>query len=309
MNPITNIKNQNKLNERELASGTAGHLNKSWHSKYIKSAWIFAGGLPFDVNEGDVIAIFSQYGEIVNVNLVRDRKTGKSKGFAFICYQDQRSTILAVDNFNGTKICGRMIRVDHVEEYKVPKYKEDIDEETRRIWEEGCAPKPMELTVPEVDEEEEQLRKRLNKHGLIPLKDVDPDLKAKIKQDKKAAKQAKKAAKAARAEERRIATEMEKPRDLTRSWKEQKLFGDTTGEHLMPDDQFYGSHSAFNFGKQRKELPPAPTHNIRPDFDKADWRDVEMFRIVREREKREKGEEGGSKPEEEHYLPKRFRRE
>lgn len=40
----------------------------------------------------------------------------------------------------------RTIRVDHVEEYRVPKYHEYIDEETRRIWEEGCAPKPVAVT-------------------------------------------------------------------------------------------------------------------------------------------------------------------
>ena len=45
-----------------------------------------------------------RYGEIVNINLVRDKKTGKSKGFCFIGYEDQRSTILAVDNFNGIKV-------------------------------------------------------------------------------------------------------------------------------------------------------------------------------------------------------------
>jgi len=45
-----------------------------------------------------------RYGEIVNINLVRDKDTGKSKGFAFICYEDQRSTILAVDNLNGAKV-------------------------------------------------------------------------------------------------------------------------------------------------------------------------------------------------------------
>lgn len=42
----------------------------------------------------------------MNLNLVRDKKTGKQKGFCFLCYEDQRSTILAVDNFNGIKVCG-----------------------------------------------------------------------------------------------------------------------------------------------------------------------------------------------------------
>lgn len=55
--------------------------------------------------------VFSvRYGEIVNINLVRDKKTGKSKGFCFLCYDDQRSTILAVDNFNGIKVKPLFIR-------------------------------------------------------------------------------------------------------------------------------------------------------------------------------------------------------
>ena len=37
-----------------------------------------------------------RYGEVVDVNLVRDKTTGKSRGFAFIAYEDQRSTVLAV---------------------------------------------------------------------------------------------------------------------------------------------------------------------------------------------------------------------
>lgn len=45
-----------------------------------------------------------RYGEIVNINLVRDKSTGKSKGFCFLAYEDQRSTILAVDNFNAIKV-------------------------------------------------------------------------------------------------------------------------------------------------------------------------------------------------------------
>lgn len=45
-----------------------------------------------------------RYGEIVNINLIRDHKTGKSRGFGFICFEDQRSTNLSVDNFNGIKV-------------------------------------------------------------------------------------------------------------------------------------------------------------------------------------------------------------
>jgi len=43
----------------------------------------------------------SRYGEVVDINLVRDKGTGKSKGFAFLAYEDQRSTNLAV----GSSLC------------------------------------------------------------------------------------------------------------------------------------------------------------------------------------------------------------
>jgi RNA recognition motif-containing protein len=40
----------------------------------------------------------------VDINLVRDKSSGKFKGYGFLCYEDQRSTILAVDNLNGIKV-------------------------------------------------------------------------------------------------------------------------------------------------------------------------------------------------------------
>ncbi|VDD80587.1 unnamed protein product [Mesocestoides corti] len=119
MNPITQTKNQNAMNERELRLGYTG-TESSWHRQYKDSAWIFVGGLNYDLTEGDVICVFSQYGEIANINLVRDKDTGRSKGFAFVCYENQKSTVLATDNLNGIKLAGRIIRVDHVEKYKVP---------------------------------------------------------------------------------------------------------------------------------------------------------------------------------------------
>lgn len=119
---------------------------------YRDSAWIFIGGLSYDLSEGDIICVFSQYGEVVNINLIRDRKTGSSKGFAFLCYEDQRSTILAVDNLNGIKLLNRIIRVDHVEEYKIPKEHDDITDELKQLYNQGCAPKPIEDELPRIDD-------------------------------------------------------------------------------------------------------------------------------------------------------------
>ncbi|PIA59380.1 hypothetical protein AQUCO_00400333v1 [Aquilegia coerulea] len=124
MNPLTLVKRIKEINSKEAALGISE--DASWHAKYKDSAYVFVGGLPYDLSEGDLLAIFSQYGEIVDVNLVRDKATGKSKGYAFVAYEDQRSTNLAVDNLNGANVVGRTIRVDHVSNYKK---KEEVDEE------------------------------------------------------------------------------------------------------------------------------------------------------------------------------------
>ncbi|CCH41590.1 U11/U12 small nuclear ribonucleoprotein 35 kDa protein [Wickerhamomyces ciferrii] len=63
--------------------------------------------------KGDILIIFSQYGIPVHLKLIRDKETGKSRGFGYLKYEDQRSTILAVDNLNGAKVLGRIIRVNH----------------------------------------------------------------------------------------------------------------------------------------------------------------------------------------------------
>ncbi|KAM3967376.1 RNA binding motif protein X-linked 2 [Aphomia sociella] len=163
MNPMTNVKNVLKLSERELS----GNSKTSWHDQYKDSAWIFIGGLPYDLTEGDIICVFSQYGEIVNINLVRDKATGKSRGFSFICYEDQRSTILAVDNLNGIKILGRTIRVDHCEQYRAPNADmSKTDEVTAAIRTEGCAPTipiKRELSPSVIKKEKETKEKKRKK--------------------------------------------------------------------------------------------------------------------------------------------------
>ncbi|GMI81724.1 hypothetical protein HRI_001841700 [Hibiscus trionum] len=129
MNPLTLVKRLQNINAKEADLGISEEA--SWHAKYKDSAYVFVGGLPYDLTEGDLLAVFAQYGEVVDVNLVRDKGTGKSKGFAFLAYEDQRSTILAVDNINGAQILGRIIRVDHAEKYK-KKEEEDEEEEQKK---------------------------------------------------------------------------------------------------------------------------------------------------------------------------------
>jgi RNA-binding motif protein, X-linked 2 len=134
MNVIQEI---NRINQAELESGIVG-TSASWHDQYKLSAWVYIGNLPTQLTEGDVLAVMSQWGEIEDINLVREEDTGKSRGFCFLKYEDSRSCVLAVDNFNGTKILGRSMRVDHVENYRLPKHlQEKAEHEEKLIEDDG----------------------------------------------------------------------------------------------------------------------------------------------------------------------------
>ncbi|KAN0071677.1 hypothetical protein V8E54_010273 [Elaphomyces granulatus] len=135
---MNSIRQVQALNKRELDNvvyATSLHdkpPEASWHSDYRDTAYIYVGGLPYELSEGDIITIFSQFGEPVHVNLVRDKGTGKSRGFAFLKYEDQRSTDLAVDNLGGATVLGRTLRVDHMR-YKRREGEGDLDNIAARI--------------------------------------------------------------------------------------------------------------------------------------------------------------------------------
>lgn len=123
MNSIRAIQ---QLNKRELEAGI--NPEGSWHTDYRDTAFLYIGGLPFELSEGDVITIFSQFGEPVWIRLARDKETGKSKGFGWLKYEDQRSCDLAVDNLGGATVMDRVLKVDHTR-YK-PKDDEDMGDNT-----------------------------------------------------------------------------------------------------------------------------------------------------------------------------------
>ena len=114
---------------------------------------MYFGGLPYELSEGDVITIFSQFGEPVFLKLARDNETGKSKGFGWLKYENQRSTDLAVDNLGGAEIGGRMISVDHAR-YK-PRDDEDPDE-FKVGWEDMMRREGKAVSEDESSEEEAQ---------------------------------------------------------------------------------------------------------------------------------------------------------
>ncbi|KAH7037519.1 uncharacterized protein B0I36DRAFT_283214 [Microdochium trichocladiopsis] len=188
MNQIRAIQ---KLNQREIELGISPEA--SWHTDYRDTAFVNFGGLPYELTEGDIITIFSQYGEPVFLKLARDKESGKSKGFGWLKYEDQRSCDLAVDNIGGAEIGGRLIRVDHAR-YKA---RDDEDPEECKIgWEDMIRREKMakgediemedeqseaeQVTRRPMIKEEEELQKLIDEH------DEEDPMKAFLIEEKKA---------------------------------------------------------------------------------------------------------------------------
>ncbi|KAJ2895729.1 hypothetical protein MKZ38_006201 [Zalerion maritima] len=171
------------LNKKEIENGISPEA--SWHTDYRDTAFVYFGGLPFDLSEGDVITIFSQFGEPVFLKIVRDKETGKSKGFGWLKYEDQRSTDLAVDNLGGASISGRMIKVDHAR-YKP---REDEDLEGGKIsWEDLLRKEGKDVEEGEEEESEDDrplLPEERELQLLIRDHDDDDPMKAYLVDEKK----------------------------------------------------------------------------------------------------------------------------
>lgn len=163
-----------KLVDRDLA-GLVSESN-SWHSQYRNSAYIYVGNLDPRLTEGDIVTVFSQFGDIVDINLSRDKITGKSMGFCFIAFENQKSTILAIDNMIGYVLLGRPIRIDHVSDYKPPR--RYVGEE--RVEYTATGAEGHGIGVYNVTESQKNLTRRLKTHETITLSaDQEEELWAK----------------------------------------------------------------------------------------------------------------------------------
>lgn len=155
---MQSVRQIQRLNDAELEKCVPP--NASWHTDYRDTAYIHVGGLPFELSEGDVLTIFSQYGNPVHVSLIRDKETGKSRGFGFLKYEDQRSCDLAVDNLSGAGVLGRVLTVDHAR-YKL---------KDGEIEGEGMEEQAPEGAQDDTDIEGEARRKRRRSSGAAERK-------------------------------------------------------------------------------------------------------------------------------------------
>jgi len=73
---------------------------------------IYVGNLSFQTSEQDLEATFSAYGQVERAQLVKDRETGKSRGFGFVEMADDSSADRAIEALNGSQLDGRNLTVN-----------------------------------------------------------------------------------------------------------------------------------------------------------------------------------------------------
>lgn len=73
---------------------------------------IFVGNLDFGATESSLRSLFEPYGTVDRVNVVTDRDTGRSRGFAFVEMSDSAQADQAIAALNGTELEGRALNVN-----------------------------------------------------------------------------------------------------------------------------------------------------------------------------------------------------
>jgi RNA recognition motif-containing protein len=73
---------------------------------------LYVGNLSYDTTEDTLRTLFAEYGQIESVNLITDRYTGRSRGFAFVEMSTEQAAQEAMSGLNGKQVDEREIKVD-----------------------------------------------------------------------------------------------------------------------------------------------------------------------------------------------------
>jgi len=79
---------------------------------------LYVGNLAFGVTEENLKEIFSEFGEIESVHLIKDKFSGQSKGFGFVEMPDNAEADKAIKALNGSMQQGRPIKVNQAKPRK-----------------------------------------------------------------------------------------------------------------------------------------------------------------------------------------------
>ena len=73
---------------------------------------LYVGNLPFDTIETDLETLFASAGAVASVNVIKDRDTGRARGFAFVEMATDADALNAISTLNATPFGGRNLSVN-----------------------------------------------------------------------------------------------------------------------------------------------------------------------------------------------------
>jgi len=76
---------------------------------------LFVGNLPFSAGEGEIENAFAGHGTVVSVVVIRDRETGRSRGFGFVEMKTEEMAEAAAEALDGFEMDGRRLRVNEAQ--------------------------------------------------------------------------------------------------------------------------------------------------------------------------------------------------
>ena len=73
---------------------------------------IYVGNLPYDINDDDLRKRFAVFGQVASASVVKDKYTGKSRGFGFVEMISKFEAQSAIEGLNGKELNGNTINVN-----------------------------------------------------------------------------------------------------------------------------------------------------------------------------------------------------
>ncbi len=107
---------------------------------------LFVGNVDFNINKEELKKIFSEFGEVTDAFIVRDKQTHRPRGFGFVTFANEEGAQKAIDNLNGKEINNRELKVV---------FAEPLEGEKTKSTQKSEKPKPAKEPVTEEETTED----------------------------------------------------------------------------------------------------------------------------------------------------------
>ena len=92
---------------------------------------VYVGNLPFTVDDGKLNELFSSYGEVEEATIIKDKYSGRSKGFGFVTFKDDEAAKKAISEMNEKEVEGRKIKVNEAKPMDPDRPKRNFNRDRR----------------------------------------------------------------------------------------------------------------------------------------------------------------------------------